>query len=49
MESIRKRTLAGLQLGADTSLADGMAMATDALAEMGLAVASGGGVDALSR
>jgi hypothetical protein len=24
-------------------------MATDALAEMGLAVASGGGVDALSR
>jgi hypothetical protein len=26
-----------------------MAMATDALAEMGLAVASGGGVDALSR
>ena len=49
MESIRKRTLAGQQLGADTSLADGMAMATDALAEMGLAVASGGGVDALSR
>ena len=34
MESIRKRTLAGQQLGADTSLADGMAMATDALAEM---------------
>jgi aminoglycoside phosphotransferase (APT) family kinase protein len=49
MESIRKRTLAGQQLGADTSLADGMAMATDALAEMGLAVASGGGVDALAR
>jgi aminoglycoside phosphotransferase (APT) family kinase protein len=49
MESIRKRTLAGQQLGADSSLADGMAMATDALAEMGLAVAAGGGVDALSR
>ncbi len=49
MESIRKRTLAGQQLGADTSLADGMAMATDALAEMGLAVASGGGVEALAR
>ncbi len=49
MESIRKRTLAGQQLGADTSLADGMAMATDALAEMGLAVASGGGVEALGR
>ena len=49
MESIRKRTLAGQQLGADTALADGMAMATDALAEMGLAVAAGGGVDALSR
>ena len=49
MESIRKRTLAGQQLGADTSLADGMAMATDALAAMGLAVASGGGVDALAR
>jgi aminoglycoside phosphotransferase (APT) family kinase protein len=49
MESIRKRTLAGQQLGADTSLADGMAAATDALAEMGLAVAEGGGVDALSR
>lgn len=49
MESIRKRTLAGQQLGADTSLADGMAMATDALAGMGLAVAAGGGVDALSR
>ena len=49
MESIRKRTLAGQQLGADSSLAGGMAMATDALAEMGLAVAAGGGVDALSR
>ena len=49
MESIRKRTLAGQQLGADTSLADGMAMATDALAEMGLAVASGGGIAALGR
>lgn len=49
MESIRKRTLAGQQLGADTSLADGMAMATDALAEMGLAVASGGGIEALAR
>jgi aminoglycoside phosphotransferase (APT) family kinase protein len=47
MESIRKRTLAGQQLGADTSLADGMAMATDALAEMGLAVAGGGGVASL--
>ena len=49
MESIRKRTLAGQQLGADTSLADGMAMATDALAEMGLAVAGGGGIAALGR
>ena len=49
MESIRKRTLAGQQLGGDSSLADGMAEATDALAEMGLAVAAGGGVDALSR
>lgn len=49
MESIRKRTLAGQQLGADTSLADGMARATDALAQMGLAVAEGAGIDALSR
>ena len=49
MESIRKRTLAGQQLGADTSLADGMAAATDALAQMGLLVAEGEGVAALSR
>ena len=49
MESIRKRTLAGQQLGADTSLADGMARATDALARMGLLIADGEGVDALSR
>ena len=49
MESIRKRTLAGQQLGADMSLADGMARATDALAQMGLAMADGEGVAALSR
>jgi len=49
MESIRKRTLAGQQLGAGAELADGMAMATDALVEMGTAVAAGGGVAALSR
>lgn len=49
MESIRKRTLAGQQLGAGTELAEGMAVATDALADMGLAVAAGGGVNALSR
>ena len=48
MESIRKRTLAGQQLGAGTELADGMAMATDALIEMGARVAAGGGVTALS-
>ena len=48
MESIRKRTLAGQQLGAGTELADGMALATDALVEIGVAVADGGGVEALS-
>jgi aminoglycoside phosphotransferase (APT) family kinase protein len=48
MESIRKRTLAGQQLGAGTELADGMAMATDALVQIGTAVADGGGVTALS-
>lgn len=49
MESIRKRTMSGMQLGADMSLADGMAQATDALTAMGLAVAEGEGVAALSR
>ena len=49
MESIRKRTLAGQQLGADSSLADGMARATDALAKMGLAMADGEGIAALSH
>lgn len=48
MESIRKRTLAGQQLGAGTELADGMALATDALVEIGVAVADGGEVEALS-
>ena len=49
MESIRKRTLAGQQLGSDASLADLMGTATDALIDLGLAVADGGGVDALAR
>lgn len=49
MESIRKRTLAGQQLGSDASLADLMGAATDSLVDLGLGVAEGGGLAALAR
>jgi len=49
MESIHFRSLQGQQLGAAAGADVDMGAATEALVELGLAVTSGGGVDALSE
>lgn len=48
MESIRFRVLEGKQVGASADEADGMGAATEALAQLGIAVLSKGALDGLS-
>lgn len=49
LESIRKRSLSGHQMGTAAQESDVMLTATNALIRLGLAVAEGGGISALSR